>query len=146
MAEATGFDGYGVALGVGDGASTEVFTAIAEVIDVNGPGYSKDTIDVSHSTSPGKFREFISGFLDAGEVTLTANMTQSDYASLLTLMKLEASNNFELTIPDDNFSTKPTIVFAGLITSLASPMPTQDKVTMDVTFKVTGEPTYTQGS
>lgn len=146
MSISTAFDGYGVIIGVGDGASAEAFTDIAEVIDVNGPGYSKDVIDVSHASSPDKYREKIAGFIDAGEVTLTANMTQSDFASLLALLEAEALNNYKLTIPDDNFSTLPTIVFAAHITSLSSPIPTQDKVTMDVTFTISGKPVYTQGS
>lgn len=146
MAESGAFDGYGVALGIGDGASAEAFAAIAEVLDVSGPSYSKDVIDVSHSTSPDKYREKIAGFLDAGEVTLTMNMSQSDFASLLTKFEAEATNNYELTIPDDNFSTKPTIVFTAHVTSMPGTYPTQDKSTVDVTFTITGKPTYTQGS
>lgn len=146
MAASLGFDGYEVILGIGDGASTEVFTSIAEILDVAGPTYSKDTIDVSHASSPDKYREFIAGFIDAGEVTVSANMTQSDFASLLALLELEPLNNYKLTIPDSNFTTKPTILFAAHVTALSSPIPVEDKVTMDVTFKVSGKPTYTQGS
>lgn len=146
MAESIGFDGYGVGLGIGDGASTEVFTEFAEIVDVAGPSFAKDTIDVSHSTSPDKYREFIAGFKDAGEVTLTANMTQADYAAILAKFELEAKNNYQLTIPDDNYTTEPTIVFAAHVTGVGNAYPTQDKVTMDITFKITGKPTYTQGS
>jgi hypothetical protein len=146
VAQSTAFDGYGVILGIGDGASSESFTAIAEILDASLPSKTKDMLDVSHATSPDKYREFIAGFKDAGEVTLSLNMTQSDYAALDTEYELEASNNYELTIPDDNFSTKPTIVFAAHITNLGGAIPTQDKVTVDVTFKITGKPTYTQGS
>ena len=146
MAKSLAFDGYGVGLGIGDGASGEVFTDFAEITDVAGPSYAKDTIDVSHSTSVDKYREFIAGFKDAGEVTLTLNMTQADFASILAKFELEADNNYQLTIPDDNFSTLPTIVFAAHVTAIGTAYPTQDKVSQDVTFKITGKPTYTQGS
>lgn len=146
MAESIAFDGYGVILGIGDGASAEAFTDIAEVLDVGGPSYAKDTMDVSHSTSPDKYREFIAGFIDAGEVTLTANMTQADFAALLAKLEADAKSNYKITFPDDNYSTLPTIIFAAHVTALGPTVPTQDKVTMDVTFKITGKPAYTQGS
>jgi FPC/CPF motif-containing protein YcgG len=147
VAESTAFDGYGVGLGIGSGASSgEVFSDFAEILDVAGPSFAKDTIDVAHSTSPDKYREFIAGFKDAGEVTLTLNMVQADFAAILAKFELETTNNYQLTIPDDNYSTKPTIVFAGHVTSIGSAYPTQDKVTQDITFKITGKPTYTQGS
>lgn len=146
MSESVAFDGYGVALGIGDGSSSESFTPLAEVVDANGPSFAKDTLDVSHSTSPNKYREFIAGFKDGGEVTLTLNMTQSDYAALLAEFEKEVSTNYQLTIPDDNYTSKPTIVFAAHLTALGTAIPTQDKVSNDVTFKITGKPTYTQGS
>jgi predicted secreted protein len=147
MAESLAFDGYGVLLGIGSGDSSgEVFTDFAEILDSSLPSLAKDTIDVSHSTSVDKYREFIAGFKDGGEVTLTLNMVQADYAAILAKFELEPKNNYQLTIPDDNYSTKPTIVFAAHVTALGGAIPTQDKVTNDVTFKITGKPVYTQGS
>ena len=146
MAISTGFDGYGVLLGIGDGASAEAFSSIAEVTDVTAPSFSKDTIEVSHASSPNKYKEYIAGFKDGGEVTASGNMTQSDYAALKDKFESEALNNYQLTIPDDNFSNKPTIVFAAHVTALESDIPTQDKVSFSLTLKISGKPTYTQGS
>ena len=146
MAESTAFDGYGVLLGIGDGASAEAFSSIAEVTGVTPPSYSKDTIEVSHSTSPNKYKEYIAGFKDGGEVTAEGNMTQSDFAALLAKFESEAKNNYQVTIPDDNFSNLPTIVFAAHVTALETDSPTQDKVTFSLTLKVTGKPEYTQGT
>lgn len=146
MAASTGFDGYGVLLGIGDGASAEAFSSIAEVVDVAGPSWSKDTHEVSHATSPNKYKEYIAGFKDGGEVTASGNMTQSDYAALLVKFDSEGLNNYQITIPDSNFATKPTIVFAGHVTALETEYPTQGVVTFSLTLKISGKPVHTQGS
>lgn len=146
MSASLAFDGYGITFGIGDGSSSEVFTDVAEVIDVDGPGYSKDTIDVSHTTSPNKYREFIDGFKDGGEVSLAMNFTQASFASLLAKYESDGLDNFLITIPDDNYTTKPTIQISAIITGIEPKYSAEDKVTASVTFKVSGKPTYTQGT
>jgi len=146
MAESTAFDGYGIIFGIGDGTSSESFVDVAEIIDVSGPGFSRDTIDVSHSGSPNHYREFIAGFKDGGEVTLTMNMTQADYTSFLAKFDSDAANNFKITIPDSNFTTLPTILFSGIVTGVETEYSIEDKVTANVTIKVTGKPVHTQGT
>lgn len=146
MSASIAFDGYGVTFGVGDGSSSESFTDVAEVLSASLPSFSKDTIDVTHASSPSKFREFIAGLRDAGEVTLEMNFTQSDYASFLAAFDSDGLNNYKVTIPDDNYSTKPNIVFAGIITGIETEISVEDKVQASVTFKLSGKPTYSQGS
>ena len=146
MAQSAGYTGYGVLLGIGDGASAEAFVSIGEVLNVDGPGFTKDTHDVSHATSPNRYREFIAGFKDGGEVTLELNMLQADYANFLALFDSSGANNYQLTLPDSNYSTKPTIVFAAHVTTQGLANPVEDKSTMAITLKVTGKPVYTQGS
>lgn len=147
MSKSIAFDGYGVEFGVGDGTSDESFTPVAELISATLPGLTKDTIDVTHASSPDKFREFRAGLRDGGEVTLELNFTQSDYAIFNALFASDDDeSNYQITIPDHNFSTKPTIVFEAICTGLTSDIVTEGKVTASVTFKVSGKPTFTQGS
>jgi len=146
MAQSIAFDGYGVTFGIGDGSSSEAFVDVAEVLDVSGPSYGRDTIDVSHATSPNKYREFIDGFKDAGEVSLNMNFTQASYASFLAKLESDGLDNYKITIPDDNYSNKPTIVFAASVTGIEADFATEDKVTAAITMKVSGKPTYTQGT
>ena len=55
----------------GDGGSpTELFTAVAEVVDIDRVGYASDVLDVTDQTSPQGVREKIAGLADGGEVTV----------------------------------------------------------------------------
>ena len=146
MAESLAFDGYGIFFGIGDGTSSEAFASVAEVLDVSGPSYGRDTIDVSHASSPNKYREFIDGFKDAGEVSLTMNFTQASYASFLAKFDSDGFDNYQITIPDDNFSNAPTIMFSASVTGIEADYAVEDKVTAAVTLKISGKPTYTQGT
>src|SRR5439155_8274016 len=56
----------------GNGASPEVFTAIAEVVDIDPPSAVAGEIDVSHLASVAK--EFRAGLRDFGSGTLTVNL------------------------------------------------------------------------
>ena len=59
---------YGSKLQIGDGAVSEAFSDVAEIVELTPPSMSRDEIDVtSHQSSDG-YREFISGLRDGGEV------------------------------------------------------------------------------
>ena len=145
MGKSVAFDGYGVTIGWGDGATAETFTLFAEVNTVGLPNENTEFIDVTHATSPNKRREFIAGLVDPGEVSMELNMVQADYKQLRDDLGGD-ERNYEITIPDDNYSTKPTIEFPGIVSSLEVELGVEDKVTCSVTFKVTGDPTYTEGT
>ena len=49
---------FGTTLKIGDGATPEVFAAIAEVTNVGGPGMSLDTVDITHPSSTGGWKEY----------------------------------------------------------------------------------------
>lgn len=146
MATSIAFTGYGVAFGYGDGSSSESFTDFAEVISVGTPALQRDLIDISHASSPNQYREFKAGFIDGGEVSMEFNMVQADYAILQGKMEDSQTTNYKITIPDDNYSAKPTIIFPAFVTGLEAEIGAEDKVSCTATFKVAGAITYTQGS
>jgi predicted secreted protein len=148
MAETQAYIGYGMTLGIGDGASSEDFSSLlAEVISIDGPERVRDTVEVTHATSPNRYREFVDGLKDGSEVSMELNMVQADYVALEAIYDdSDSKNNYLYTLPDKNFTGKPTILFAGYITSLNISSSTDDKVTLSVTLKVTGPVTYTPGS
>ena len=145
MAQSLAFDGYGVSIGWGDGTSSEGFTDFAEVMSVSLPSENTEFIDVTHATSPNKRREFIAGLVDPGEVTMELNMVQADYAQLRGDLG-GAARNYQITIPDDNYSTEPVVIFPAIVTSLEVEIGVEDKVTVSVTLKVSGAVTYIEGS
>ena len=64
---------FGTLLKIGDGADPEVFTTIAEVLDISGPGLSLDTEETTNHSSPGGWEEYVGTILRSGEVTFGIN-------------------------------------------------------------------------
>ncbi len=117
--------------------------AIAEVNNISGPGMTRDFIDVTSLGSTGGYREFITGFRDGGEVTFQMNMTNDGYDQLMTDFEADAAREYKIVLPDDDEST---FSFSGLITAIPLNVQPDDKVTVDVTIKVTGATDFYAGS
>ncbi len=128
--------GHGSTLILGAGGGTNT-TAITEIISINGPSASKDPIDVSNFGSSAKWKEFIPGMIDAGEISLTVNYTETD-ANNLEGWLTAATDKITLTFPGND-----TFTATGFVTSLGTSIETEDKVTQEVTIKLTGALTYT---
>ena len=138
MSEA--MSGFGTKLKIGDGADPEVFTELAEVNSVSGPGIALDTIDVTHDASPGGYKEYAAGLLDGGEIKLELNFLPANatQTGLLTALASRAAKNFKLEFPD---STVTTWSFAAFVTNFEPSAPVDGKLGASVTLKITGQPT-----
>jgi len=123
----------GALLKIGDGASAEVFTAIPELRSITGPTMTAENIDVSHLGSTSGYRDYISGFKEAGEISGEVNWTQAGYATLLTLFESGDLKNFQLI-----FSDGTDYEFTGRITALPITAQTGDAVRFNLTIKITG--------
>ena len=130
------FSGVGTIFGRGDGTSNESFVAIAEINNITGPGMSRAFIDVTSLDSTGGYREFIGGFRDAGEITMTMNFTRDTFLDMKADFESDATKNYQITLPDTG---NTTIEFAGVCTGLSVGIPMDDKVTSNVTIKVDGQ-------
>jgi predicted secreted protein len=136
-------DAYGTLLQSGDGGSPEAFTTIAEVTDITGPGLVQDPLDVTSHESPGAFREFVGGLLDGGEVTFTINYvptaaTHDASTGLIADMIARIIRNYQLVFPDVGATTWS---FSALIAAFEPAEPVDDRLSAEVTLKVTGQPT-----
>lgn len=132
------FSGVGATLELGDGASSESFTAIAEVNSIDGPNISVDTIDVTSLDSTGGYREFIASFIDGGEVTAEFNFTLDGYDDLKVVLEARARRNFQIVLPDTGSTT---FSFSALVTALGVSVPKDDKVTASMSLKISGQVT-----
>jgi predicted secreted protein len=121
----------------GNSFSSETFSAISEINSISGITASAEEIDVTSLDSTGGWREFIRGFRNAGTITLNMNWTRDNYITMLGDFESDDSINYQLVLPDTG---ETTIDFAGYVTELPMEIPTGDKVTMNVTIKVTGQP------
>ena len=133
---------FGTQFLAGDGANPEVFTAVAEVADIQGPSFAKEAIEVTHHGSPNGWRERISGLKDGGEVTLTLNFLPQDASQdvdtgLLSQLYGDDVNNYQIILPDDDATT---ITFGAVVTGFTVAEPVDDKLSADVTLMITGEP------
>ena len=129
------FSGVGAQFKRGDGASNEAFAALAEVNSIQGPNKTRDTIDVTSLDSTDGYREFIAGFRDGGEVVLNMNFTRAGFDVLNDDYESDDSVNYQIVLPDTG---QTTLDLAGYVTNVAMGIPMDDKVTMDITIKITG--------
>ena len=121
------------------------YVPTAQVRNIGGPGMSTDAVDVSCMESTGFYRQFVTGFLDGGEVALElvfdpADPTQDETAlGLLDLFNTGVENLFQIVFPD----TANTIWrFAGLVTGYEPAAPHEEALMASVTIKLTGQPTF----
>lgn len=67
----------GITLKMGDGASPENFTTIAEVYNIDGWSLERDMIDAT-SFDSGDDREYIGGIRDVGEMNASVHLVPDD--------------------------------------------------------------------
>ena len=136
--------GFGVTFSIYDTSiSPDAYVALGEVLNVDGPSMSRDMIDATHTGSTSRWREFVSGLRDGGEVSVEMNLDPdgSTYLLLFNEMESDTKKNHKITFPDTS-----TWSFSGLITGLESSQPVDDKMVVTATFKVDGQPALTQAA
>jgi len=116
---------------------------LAEVNSISGPSMTRDFIDVTSLDSTGGFREFITGFRDGGTVSLTMNFTRTTYDVVFADFEDDEPHYYEIVLPDD---VNTSFEFCGYVTELPLEIPTDDKITANVTIKVSGKVTVNSGS
>lgn len=131
---------FGTVLQIGDGATPENFTDIAELRDMVGPALSADTEDVTPHGAAGGWEEHIATILRTGEITFMVNYdpTNATHIQLWTDMAARTLRNFQLVFPDIGGTTWS---FAALITGFTPTEPVGGAFTADVTLKLSGQPT-----
>lgn len=131
-----GQDGFGTQLQRGDGAGPEVFTKIADVTNISGPGLSRETLDMTSHDSVDGWMEFVGGLKDPGEVSADINYQPSEHDSLVDDFEDTEPRNYRLVFPDAT-----TWTFPSILTGFEPEAPYDDKLSASLTFKVSGKPT-----
>lgn len=132
--------GVGTQLKLGNGASAEVFTAIAEINSINGPQNDTQEIEVTSLDSTDGWREYILGFKDGGVLDFEMNFTYAGYSDLFALWEDREARNFKLVLPDTG---NTTFDFAALVKSCPVQVPFDDKITANIQLRITGPVTLT---
>jgi predicted secreted protein len=127
-----------------DTTGAGVFAKIANVTDISGPSRSREAIEVTAHDSPDKYREYIKGLKDGGEVEITLNYDPgaTSHTALDADFEEDDLRDYQVIIlpgdPDEH-----TWEFSALITDLGDEYPTEDKMERTATFKISGKPTLT---
>lgn len=122
--------------------SGSAWVALAEINSITGPSMSRDTIDVTSLDSTGGYREFITGFRNAGTVVLAMNFTRDTYELMKGDFESNVAKNYQIVLPDVE---NTGLDFEGLVTELPLTIPADDKVTADVTIQITGKVEISSG-
>lgn len=134
---------FGTFLKLGDGASSETFTTVTEVLDIKGPNMESQTEDVTSHSSTAAWVEKIVTLLEAGDVTFDVNWipghaTQSYSAGLLKDMINKTLRNFQLVIPA---ASTVTWTFAAYVTRFQPDLKVKGAQRASIRLEITGQPT-----
>lgn len=133
-----GIDGFGTELRRGDGADPEVFTAVGNVGNFSGPNIERETYDVTAHDGPNKYREFIGGLVDGGEVSAEVHYDPDKHDSYVTDFDADDATTYQMESPVGEIWE-----FAAILTGFEREMPVDGQMAATLTWKVTGKPTLT---
>jgi predicted secreted protein len=120
-----------------------VFVTIAEVLDVDGPGFAADPVEATHQLSPSNWMEFIPGLKDGGEVGFDIQLNPTDpthdlASGVLGFFNDQTVRNWRIVLPDPATTTWTLPAF---VSGYEPSLPVEDKMTAAITLKVAGAPT-----
>lgn len=135
-----GIDAFGTVWALHDGVTVLPggFTAVADVTNIGVVDVSVDTLDVSTHESEDQWREFIGGLKDGGELSMEINYDPSVHGTLFSA--LGATRHQKITLTD---SGAATVEFDAIVSGFSSGAPYDDKLSANVSLKVTGPVTIT---
>lgn len=136
---------HGTYLQMGDGATPEVFTTIAEVLDIKGGGHQKlATEDVTSHSSASHFKEVVATLLSLDPVTFGVNLipttaTHNPTTGLIAAQYNRTLKHWKLIEPDAGSST---LAFSAYVTDFNPANPVAGKLSADVELTPSGVPTW----
>jgi hypothetical protein len=139
MAEAPG---YGTTIGYAT-TSGGSYTSLAEVVSIDFPEFSVDDIETTHMLSTNKWKTFQAGLKDGGELGVTIHW---DKTVMTTVMGTLLAADYFWKVTFNDITTGSTMIVPGYIKGVGAETPLDDIVTVALTIKVSGEPTYAAGS
>lgn len=132
--------GYDTAFAISVSGS---FVSLAEVYEVTPPEVSVDQVEVTHFKSPGRSREYIAALSDNGTASASMNYVPNSATDQLIETLLTSGDTAEMRI---TYPNGVTVTFDAFVASYSKAIPVADRMTADVSFKVTGDVVMAAGS
>ena len=140
MAATSARSGFGSLLKRGDGGGPEVFTTVAEVVNIGGISTRLNTADATHMESPDGWMEKIATLLEAAEVQLDMNFLPGDTTQ--SLLRSDQTNrtlrNFQVTVP----GSSKVFAFAAFVGEISPAFPPDNKMAQSLTLTPSGPITF----
>lgn len=131
-------------LQVGNGASPESWTTVANVSSISGPGFTSQVEDVTTHSNANPWREKIPTLLDAGELSFEVFFDPSEVThqeegtGLMSLFLNRQRKRFKIAFPAPNQTSY--YIFEGYVTNFENAFPVDGVITASCTITLTGEP------
>jgi len=130
--------GYGMSISYDDGGGMEEF---AQVVNIPFPEVNTDEVERTHLQSPDRYREFVKGWRDGGEIQIDLRFTEASYAAALALAELDDNIDFQIDFPSG-----ASIEFEGFVKVVGGSKQLEDVIAFQITIRVSGKPTFTASS
>lgn len=118
---------------ISTGITVSFSTLSGELLDYSSSGESADMVDVTHQASTEEWREYLAGLKDGGEHTWTIHCGG-------TIPALATSDTLGITLPSGAGTLSASAILSK---NKGLNAPLGDKIVEELTFKITGKPTWT---
>lgn len=123
--------------------SGTTFQVIGEVVSLDGPSLSLDTVDATEMKSADNFMEFVAGIPDGGELTFVCHYDPAPAAPnrhYLIRNDLEdrLKKKYRVTFP----ATVATVTFDCFVSAFSPAIAFGALMSLSVTLKITGKPVW----
>jgi predicted secreted protein len=115
--------------------------AIAEVVGVQGPSATRDSIEVTHLTSDNGWKEFLGGLKDGGEVSFTLNWLSSNSGHVQIAADFVSGSLIAWAIEPSGVSAD-AVSFSAFVSKFAPNADKSKQLDAAVTLKISGAVTY----
>lgn len=134
--------GYKAALYYGDAATyagSTTWTEITAIEELEPPSIAVDDIETKHLKTADRYKTYVGGWADGGEVTATLQWDITQYTALAALLR--TVKGWKVLFSDEGATHAGGVGFEGYIKGIGTPVEIEGKVMFDITIKVTGKPT-----
>jgi predicted secreted protein len=144
-----GVAALGVVVQFGTTTGTATSATLTNVTNVSGFDADVEEIDVTSHDSVGRYREFVSSFIDAGEVSIDINYNPREVTHRQTTGGVMFLLNSGIIAPwKVKFPTNAgdSVSFMGFVKSMPLDLPYDDKMSATITVRVSGSATFAYGT